>query len=196
MAGKQIRELTVELRTPRLILRELDERDWAQVHEYATNLDVVRYMEWGPNSEQETKNFIRMAIDLRRKKPRRHFEFAIVDNESSRLIGGCGLTIVDKDALQAAMGYVLHCDFWRRGIGSEAASALMRFGFSELKLHRIFATCDEDNVGSAGVMRKCGMRHEGRFVEERLVKGRWRNTLLYSILEREWQEQHGAKQGE
>jgi [ribosomal protein S5]-alanine N-acetyltransferase len=45
------------LMTERLILRDFDRADRKAVHSYASDPDVVRYVEWGPNSEEETKNF-------------------------------------------------------------------------------------------------------------------------------------------
>jgi len=57
-----------------------------------------------------------------------------------------------------------------------------------LKLHRISASCDPKNVASFRVMEKCGMRREAYFVEDKFVKGKWRDTLYYSILAREWRD--------
>ena len=45
------------------------------------------------------------------------------------------------------------------GYATEAAGALLRFGFDQAGLHRITATCDPENVGSARILEKIGMRH-------------------------------------
>ena len=54
----------------RVILRDFEEPDWAAVHQYAFDLDVVRYMPWGPNSEQDTTAFIRRALGYQAEEPR------------------------------------------------------------------------------------------------------------------------------
>lgn len=176
----------VSIQTKRLILREFEDEDWVAVHEYARDEEVSKYMEWGPNTEKETRNFVKGARTFRREDPRRHYEMAIYHKEDKKLVGGCGLTLFDGALRQAALGYTLHRGYWNQGIATEAASAMIRYGFEELGLHRIHATCDVLNVGSAAVMRKCGMRQEGHFLEERMIKGFWRSTFLYAILSREW----------
>ena len=62
----------------------------------------------------------------------------------------------------------------------------MVFGFGELKLHRLWATCLADNTASARVLEKLGMQLEGRLRENEWFKGRWWDTLHYAILEQEW----------
>jgi len=176
----------VSIKTERLILREFEDDDWVAVHEYASDAEVSKYMEWGPNTEKETRNFVKGARTFRREDPRRHYEMAIFHKEDGKLVGGCGLTVFDAFLRQAALGYTLHRAYWNKGIASEAAAAMVRYGFEELKLHRIHATCDVNNIGSAAVMRRCGMRQEGHFLQERLIKGSWRDTFLYAILASEW----------
>ena len=68
----------------------------------------------------------------------------------------------------------------------QAARGLLAFGFETLGLHRIAATCDTGNVGSARVLEKIGMRREALFREDSLLRGRWRDSFLYAVLEHEW----------
>ncbi len=183
----------VSIQTNRLTLREFEDEDWVSVHEYAKDEEVSKYMEWGPNTEKETRNFVKGARTFRREDPRRHYELVIVHKEDKKLVGGCGLTIYDANLRQAALGYTLHRQYWNQGIATEAASSIIRYGFEKLGLHRIHATCDVLNIGSAAVMKKCGMRQEGHFLEERLIKGSWRNTFLYAILASEWRAKQVLK---
>jgi RimJ/RimL family protein N-acetyltransferase len=80
----------------------------------------------------------------------------------------------------------LHRDFWGKGYTVEASLPLLRFGFEELGLHRIFAQCVAVNRGSARVMEKLGMQFEGRSRESFLLDGVWYDDLKYAILEQEW----------
>lgn len=183
----------VKIETKRLILREFEDEDWVSVHEYASDAEVSKYMEWGPNTEKETRNFVKGARHFRREDPRRHYEMAIYHKGDKRLMGGVGLTIFDSGLKQAALGYTLHRSYWNQGIASEAAAAMIRYGFEQLGLHRIHASCDVLNIGSAAVMQKCGMRKEAHFLEERLIKGHWRDTFLYAILSSEWRAKQVLK---
>ena len=62
----------------------------------------------------------------------------------------------------------------------------MGLGFGTLELHRIFATCDVRNVASARVLEKVGMRREGHLREDSCMRGQWRDSYVYGILEHEW----------
>lgn len=72
--------------------------------------------------------------------------------------------------------------FWSKGYATETAKALVEFGFKKLCLHRVFATCDPENTASARVLEKTGMKLEGHIREHKLVKGKWRDSLLYAII--------------
>ena len=74
------------LTTERLILREARKSDWKDVHEYAVDPDVYRFMPWGPNTIEDTKNYIQRAINSRQKAPRTTFELAIILKSNQKLI--------------------------------------------------------------------------------------------------------------
>ena len=107
-------------------------------------------------------------------------------NVNPRMIGRCGLKITDPESREGALWYVLHPALWGRGYITEAARALLAFGFTELDLHRVFVDCDPENIGSARVAEKLGMRREAHFVENAWLKGEWRDSLIYALLDREW----------
>ena len=82
-----------------------------------------------------------------------------------------------------------------RGWATEAAGLLLRFGFNDLRLHRIAATCDPRNVASARVLEKIGMLYEGRLREALLIRDGWRDSSVYAILDREWRARHKGEVG-
>jgi RimJ/RimL family protein N-acetyltransferase len=184
--------MLVRIETDRLLLREYVQSDWEQVHEYSSDPEVVRFMLWGPNSEDQTRNFVARAIGFQREEPRHQFEVAVVLKDTGKVIGGIGLRIKSERRKEADLGYCYSREAWGKGYGSEAAQSMLRFGFEKLHMHRIWATCDAENRGSAGVMKKCGMRHEAHFKQDELIKGQWRDSLLYAILEDEWLGLHSA----
>ena len=174
----------VTLTSERLVLREFVRDDFDEVHRYASDPEVVKFMPWGPNTRAETRRFIERNIQAQVVKPRTSYELAItIDDE---LIGGCGLTIHSFSNKNAEIGYCLRRDMWGMGIATEAAGLLIRFGFGELGMHRIRALCDTGNHGSYRVMEKNGMQREEVLRDEKLIRGEWRDSYVYSILEDEW----------
>jgi [ribosomal protein S5]-alanine N-acetyltransferase len=173
----------VTLTTDRLILREFREDDLAAVHEYASDPEVVRYMPWGPNSEDDTRDFIARALVYQSDDPRANYELAITLRGDGKLVGGCGIHGMSFANRSALMGYCLHRDAWGHGYATEAARALLAFGFDTLRLHRVAATCDIGNIASARVLEKIGMRREAQFREDTLLRGHWRDSYLYAVLE-------------
>jgi len=75
---------------------------------------------------------------------------------------------------------------WNHGYATEAAHAVVDFGFQHFGVHRIWADCVADNVGSAHVLEKLGMKLEGRLREKEYFKGRYWDELIYAVLEEEW----------
>src|SRR5262245_15644715 len=176
---------TFPLPTDRLILRDFVIGDWRAAHVYGADLEVVRYMEWGPNDEATTRAFIERVIAFQHTEPRRDFELAITLRPNGELIGGCGFHISDPQNRTGWLGYILAREHWGQGYATETARALLRFGFEQFGLHRIWATCDPRNTASAHVLEKIGMRREGHLRENKLQRGSWRDSYLYAILEHE-----------
>lgn len=174
------------IQTKRLRLRDFEKGDWKSVHDYASDPEVVRYVDFGPNTEEESKNFIQRTLAHQKEQPRNNFSLAIVLKAKNALIGGCGIYVSNPDNREGYIGYVLNRNFWGQGYATETARALVEFGFNQLKLHRIFATCDPQNVASAHVLEKIGMQLEGHFRENGWVKGKWRDSLVYAVLDHEW----------
>ena len=174
------------IKTERLFLRNLEVNDWQAVNEYASDPEVVRYMDWGPNTEKETEEFIQRAMSTQKEKPRRKYTLAIVVEKEDRLIGSCGINASNPENREGWLGYCLDRNFWGKGYGTEVARGLMDFGFTELTLHRIFAMCDPGNTASVHVLEKSGMKREGCLREHKWSKGKWRDSYLYAILAHEW----------
>jgi ribosomal-protein-alanine N-acetyltransferase len=174
------------IRTARLLLREFRETDSDDCHDYASDPEVSRYMAWGPNTLEDTREFMARKLDEQAHWPRKAVNLAVEHLADHKVIGSVRLSHDHGDPLEADLGYSLHRRYWRRGYGSEAARAVADVAFRALGMHRLFATCDVQNTGSLKVMETLGMQREGLLRENVRVKGAWRNTYLYAVLDREW----------
>jgi ribosomal-protein-alanine N-acetyltransferase len=174
-----------KIETKRLLLRDLKETDVRAVHDYASDPAVVRYMDWGPNNREETEAFIQRALEAQKEKPRHHYTLAITLKVDKKLIGSCGVHVSNPDNREGWIGYCFNKQFWGKGYATETAKTLVEFGLKKLCLHRVFATCDPENTASARVLEKTGMKFEGHIREHKLVKGKWRDSLLYAVINQE-----------
>lgn len=176
--------------TPRLLIREFTVNDIDAYHGIFSDPEVTKYISWGPyTSIDQTKQFIIRVVEDQKKIPRKSYEFAIVLQSTDELIGYTILQ-VNISNRSAERGIYLKRTEWNKGIATEAQSTMLNFGFNQLGLHRIWATCDPDNVSSQKMMEKTGMIYEGRLRESRwnAKDQTYRDSLLFSILNTEWAE--------
>lgn len=176
----------MKLETERLILRDFVKDDWRAVLEYQSDPLSLRYYDWTDRTPEAVQEFIGWFLDHQRQEPRIKFQLAVTLKSSNQLIGNCGIRMDAPNAFQADIGYELDPKHWNHGYATEAAHAMVDFGFSHFGLHRVWSWCVADNVGSAHVLEKLGMRLEGRLRENEHYKGRWWDTLMYAILVDEW----------
>jgi RimJ/RimL family protein N-acetyltransferase len=101
-------------------------------------------------------------------------------------LGWCGLTRWDPDHRSASLGYCLDDVAWGHGFATEAARALLQWGFDTLDLNRVQAATDTRNAASARVLEKSGFVREGRLREDCVVNGEVLNSYVYGLIRREW----------
>jgi ribosomal-protein-alanine N-acetyltransferase len=176
------------LRTPRLIIRDYQTSNFAGVHEYSRDPETVKFMTWGPNSPEDTRKFIKLAISQQAINPRVNYHFVVLARGTMTVLGGCGIHIQPPNFHNAEIGYCFNKSYWGQGFATEAVGVLHQFGFKTLDLHRIIATCDVRNIASARVMEKDFMLREAHFIKHIWQRSEWRNSYLYAILEDEWQD--------
>lgn len=175
------------LYTERLSLRAMHPIDAEDMFDYARRSEVTEYLLW---SEHKSLGFTKdyLVYIQSRYKLGDFYDWAIIDRESRRMIGTCGFTKIDPSNNSAEIGYVLNPDFHRRGLGSEAVSRIIEFGFEELSLNRIEARFMQGNEASFALMKKVGMTFEGYMRDLVFVKGNYRTVGVSSILRSEYEK--------
>ena len=154
-------------------LRPLTLGDVDAVHDWARLPESCRYQAWGPNTYEQTQAFIEAAIATANE-----LVFAVLLDGD--VVGSATLKL--RGPSTAEIAYGVHPRRWGQGIATAAARELVRRGFGEHGRHRIFATCDPRNLASAAVLRKIGMRYEGRMRGTIYLRDGWRDSDLYAIL--------------
>lgn len=149
------------LETPRLILRDIRMED---VQEYYERLwgdgDVCRYLLHNPHQDIG-ESYEQIQDILQQYEAGKFYRWGITEKGDDSLIGIIGLVRIDEETSQCSFAYLLACDYWNRGYGTEALREVIRFAFEELELKRIVADHMAENPASGAVMRKAGMTHIG-----------------------------------
>jgi len=167
------------LKTERLILRLLTIGDFDAVHSWASNPENTRYVAWGPNTEEQTREFL-LSVKIGR-------DFAVALKDSNKVIGSCGV-YPDSTDDTGELGWIIHKDYWMKGYGTEICRELIRYGFENLKLRRIFAQCADVNYGSYRIMERNGMRREALHIKNfwARIDKEWIDRAVYAILAEEY----------
>ena|SRR5271165_4095050 len=132
-----------------------------------------------PYTRDDARDFIAITQDEHSGGTGLHL--AIVLRESETLCGGVGLRI-ESDHRRAELGYWIGVPHWGNGYATEAAGAVVNYGFSMLGLRRIFASHFANNSASARVLRKIGMRREGCQRAHVLKWGQFIDLELYGMV--------------
>ena len=171
----------VTLRTERLLLRPLKRSDIPALLPLIGVREVAAQTLRIPHPYTQADAH---AMLKRLRSDAAHW-FGLFLGKDEQLCGGGGL-YVDHDHDRAEIGYWVGVPFWGKGIASEAARELMRYGFEDLKLHRIHAVCYTGNGASIRILEKLGMKYEGRSHHHIKKWGEYRDSENYGILADEW----------
>jgi len=173
-----------ELNTERLYLRMLYKTDGPEILKLRSDEQVMRFIDKErAKTIEDAEVFIdRASIALTANDG---ITWAIaLKEEPGTLIGSVGLWRIIKEHYRAEIGYMLNPVHWGKGIMTEALLKVTEFGFKEMRLHSIEAHINPENVGSAAILTKSGFVKEAHFKEDFYFNGRFRDTAIYSILQR------------
>ncbi len=180
-----------DIQTSRLSFRSLAVDDYDAVHLYASDPLVTRYTAFGPNTPEQTMEFLQFVAGESSQDDRANYTFALVHKQTNKLIGSCGLMRGNPSGPQYGFGYVLHKDWWGQGLASEAAAALVKFGFDELRAHRLWAHVFLGNTASERLLQKLGFRYEGCALKSFFVREAWHDLQTFAMLRSEWVKRVG-----
>jgi len=190
-----IRELRPTLVTPHLVLRPPAAEDAAQIHRLAGAREVAHNTLNIPHPYEDGMAEAWIEKVNAELEQGSGATFAILRRQGALLIGGIGLRI-ESAHQRAELGYWVGVPYWGQGFATEAAEAVLRYGFEELGLHRIYATHYRRNPGSGRVMEKIGMSYEGRMRDHVHKWGAFEDTECYGILSSDWHLRHAAGGGD
>ena len=169
------RSPVIILETKRLLLRRQMIEDLDDLWALYCDPEITRYIPDAPRSRAEAKEELEWHMNGHPRFPELGL-WATIHKESGKFIGRCGLipwTINGQNEVEVA--YTIAREYWGQGLASEAAQAILNYGFARLNLSRLISVIDPENVASQKVAEKIGMTFEK---EERDELG---SFLIYSI---------------
>ncbi|MDR2234597.1 MAG: GNAT family N-acetyltransferase [Chryseobacterium sp.] len=174
---KKLNEFPV-IETERLILSRLKEEDLDAVTEYLQDRiysDLTSNIPF-PYARKDAEFWLKMSDDAFNGNT--GYTFAI-RNKQGQIMGAIGLH--DRDDDKAELGYWMGKPFWNKGYVTEAAKALIEFGFRELQVHKIYATYFLHNPASGRIMEKIGMEEEALLKQHIRKDDAYLDVMMYSV---------------
>ena len=177
-----------EIVTPRLRLKGFELSDAEDVFAYGSDPEVSRFTTWQTHrSIEDARSYIGKLLDDGPHEPC----WAIRLRDETRVIGAIEMGPCDK--AEAGLHYVLAKPYWNRGLMSEAAGAVLRWGFESYpNLNRVVTSAVAENFGSRRVMEKCGLRFERTRPEKWAKLPEPVELAVYSITRQQWLENRAS----
>lgn len=170
------------LETERLILREHAATDATAYFGLRTNKEVMRYIDRiGPKNIEEIQAAIKTMSEGFKTGQNAVWVIALKDKPAV-MIGNIGYWRTDLANHRAEFGYMLHPDYWRKGIVSEAMATVVDFGFKQFNLHSICANINPANDASRQLLLKNGFVKEAYFKEDYYFNGQFLDSEIYGLL--------------
>lgn len=175
--------VNIVLETARLRIRSYEEADIAELipligaREVAATTGRIPH----PYTEEDARQFLAQI------ETDREVSLAVTLRDDDVFIGGIGLRVMEEYQ-HAELGYWLGVPYWGQGYATEAAREMLRYGFEQLRLHRIFASHFENNPPSGKVLKKLGMKYEGCQRQHVYKFGQFLDLELYGLLRQEWEQ--------
>ncbi|WP_150956876.1 GNAT family N-acetyltransferase [Microbacterium testaceum] len=176
---------TLEVIRERVRLRPFDQGDLEAMAAYRGDAEVCRFLPFEPQTPDDIRGRIGHLFGRTSLEGERGGIVLVIESDGA-VIGDLVLFHLDPEAGSAEIGWVVSPAASGRGLATEAVRALIDTAFEVYGLRRLVAQIDADNIRSAALAERLGLRREAHFVENEWFKGRWGDLLVYAVLDREW----------
>jgi [ribosomal protein S5]-alanine N-acetyltransferase len=184
----RLHELDLVLVTPRMRLRPLQESDVDDLWPYVSDPELPRMMSWTAHTDPgQTREFVRHVSQGLAAGT----DMVWAIEHGGRAVGTVGFDGIKFELRgwrvdRAELGYWIAPPLWGQGLMTEAARAVLRFGFESLGLHKVTVSCFVENVASRRVIEKLGFRPLGCCRDDVWRDGRWWSMLRFELIAVEW----------
>ncbi|MCX5196142.1 GNAT family N-acetyltransferase [Streptomyces sp. NBC_00249] len=169
----------------RLALRELRLDDVDNVHAIYGSSEATEHLSFEPRTRDQVAGIVARSMASATATPRQEYALAVTEGEGGPLVGFARLAMDPHQQQAATIGFALRPDAWGVGYGTESVHLLLDLAFDDLDLHRVWAARAPKNSASAKTLLAAGMTEEGRIRGHVLVRGSWRDSIVYGVLKEE-----------
>ncbi len=173
------------IETERLLLRRIDEQDADEVLALRGNPDTMKYIP-RPLAKSKEDALAHIAMIEEKIVNNTGINWGITIKGSPKIIGIIGHYKISPENHRAEIGYMSFPETNGKGYMSEAIKAVIGYGFKQMNLHSIEAIIDPENTASERVLQKNGFVKEAHILENELWDGKFLDTVIYSLLKRNW----------
>ncbi len=174
----------------RLYLRPVDLEDAEEIFEYKSNKEVNKFQGFIPKSIEEVEIFIQNKTAREINIENTWFQFVIVHERDTKIIGDVALHFLEGGNNQVELGISLSLDYQQQGYAKEAMKTVLSYLFRDLKKHRIIASVDPRNKPSIQLIESLKMRKEAHFKKSLFIENEWVDDVIYAILKEEYDAEH------
>jgi RimJ/RimL family protein N-acetyltransferase len=179
--------MEIVLDGPRIRLRRIRRSDAESIQRYAKDKEISRYTFIPhPYRLENAYEFIKNTHKWFRKGST--ISLGMEWKETGEIIGMISLMRINLRSRNAELGYWLAKKYWGQGITLEAVRLILKYGFKELKLVRIYARVFHPNTASTRVLKKAGFTQEGYFRKAEYHHRRWMDSFSFAILKEEFKK--------
>jgi len=176
-----------ELSAPQVMLRRFASEDLDDIFEYIGDPEVTRYLIVETQSREQTRAWLAERLEnYASGRAATWWTWAIVSRPENKVVGACTMRKLDWDSRRGEIAYSLARAAWRKGIMTEALTALLDFAFRPLRLNRIEAMVLPENLASCRLLEKLGFQREGILRQRDFFKGALHDMAIYALLAQDW----------
>lgn len=170
------------IETPRLLIRPITMDDLYACFSITSDVRLLaKLVALAPHKTvDECAIYVQSIIDQYKKN--HHNWWALIEKQSNHMIGFCGFVDYVARFERAELGYMIAYESWNKGYATEACMAVVEYGFNHMKLHRIEATVDPENIASIRVLEKLTMQREGLMKERVICNGQYHDRYMYGLI--------------
>ena len=176
------------LSSKRLRLREIEDSDTSILKSILLDKNIMKFIPNNIKNENQVNDRLQSLTNAKKIENRKQYFLIIEEKKSREAIGFITIKII-SDSIEngiGILGYTLLNDYWGKGYVTEASNCIISFAFKKMKLHRVEASSVPENNSSEKVLKKIGMKYEGKKRKSLKIEGMWYDELQYGILKEDY----------
>ena len=167
------------LKGDRIYFKPLDKSILHDLHKYASNEDVSRFIGWPlTKSLEESESYLNKLFNNEKNKTHEYASIMLGEKH----IGTMMLFNFNREAKNVEIGYVLSKEHWHKGYTGEAVTLLMDYLKAHTDTHKIYARVVSTNIGSSKVLENYGFKLEGYQVDQYFIENKYYDALHYGYI--------------